>query len=145
MKTVPLAISPSDPLSELPLPLYSSRVSAGFPSPADDYLEAKLDLNSHLIKRPSATFFVRAEGDSMRGRGIYPGDLLIVDRSIRPKHGHVIIAAIHGELTCKILDTRQRCLIAANRHYQPIPITDDCEFAIEGVVTASIRYQQPSS
>ena len=66
---------------ELSLPLFGSRIAAGFPSPADDYLEAKLDLNAHLIKHPSATFFARAEGDSMRGRGIYPGDLLIVDRS----------------------------------------------------------------
>tara|TARA_R110002167_G_scaffold51995_3_gene150430 strand:+ start:1228 stop:1653 length:426 start_codon:yes stop_codon:yes gene_type:complete len=131
----------SDLASELPLPLYGSRVAAGFPSPADDYLEAKLDLNSHLIKHPSATFFARAEGDSMRGRGIYPGDLLIIDRSIQPKHGYTIIAALHGELTCKILDTQQRCLVAANRNYAPMPITEDSGFSIEGVVVASIRYQ----
>jgi DNA polymerase V len=116
-------------------------VSAGFPSPADDYLEAPLDLNQHLIKRPSATFFARAEGDSMRGRGIFSGDLLIVDRSIKPANGQIVIASMHGELTCKILDTQRRCLVAANRNYQPIPITDDCGFYIEGVVTASVRYQ----
>jgi len=126
---------------ELSLPLFGSRIAAGFPSPADDYLEAKLDLNAHLIKNPSATFFARAEGDSMRGRGIYPGDLLIVDRSVKPKHGYTIIAAIHGELTCKILDTQQRSLVAANRNYPPIYITEDSEFSIEGVVIASIRYQ----
>ncbi len=137
MKIIPA----SDPLSIQPLPCYASRVSAGFPSPADDYLEAPLDLNQHLIKRPSATFFARAEGDSMRGRGIFSGDLLIVDRSIKPMHGQVVIAAIHGELTCKILDSQRRCLLAANRNYQPIQITDDCDFRIEGVVTASVRYQ----
>ena len=137
MKTQPTA----SPLSIVELPLYSSRVSAGFPSPADDYLEAKLDLNQHLIKRPSATFFCRAEGDSMRGRGIFSGDLLIVDRSVNPLHGHIVIASMHGELTCKILDTQQRCLVAANRNYAPMPISDDCGFYIEGVVTASIRYQ----
>jgi DNA polymerase V len=133
IEDIPLALS---------LPFYGGRVSAGFPSPADDYLEAKLDLNTHLIKHPSATFFVRAEGDSMRGRGIYPGDLLIVDRSIKPRHDHVIIAAIHGELTCKVLDIPGRCLLAANRHYSPIQITDNSGFSIEGVVSASIRYQQ---
>ncbi|MEH6473040.1 MAG: translesion error-prone DNA polymerase V autoproteolytic subunit [Halopseudomonas sp.] len=137
MKIIPV----SDPLLCQPLPLFASRVSAGFPSPADDYLEAPLDLNQHLIKHPCATFFARAEGDSMRGRGIFPGDLLIVDRSIKPAHGQVVIAAIHGELTCKVLDTQRRCLMAANRNYAPIPITDDCDFRIEGVVTASVRYQ----
>lgn len=137
MKITPIA----DPLTSLSLPLYSSRVSAGFPSPADDYLEATLDLNQHLIKRPNATYFARAEGDSMRGRGIFSGDLLIIDRSIKPANGQVVIASIDGELTCKILDTQRRCLVAANRHYAPILITDDCEFCIEGVVTASVRYQ----
>ncbi|WP_421864258.1 LexA family protein [Motiliproteus sp.] len=135
-------LNPLSPLSAQPLPLFSNRVSAGFPSPADDYLEASLDLNSHLIKHPAATFFVRAEGDSMIGRGIYPGDLLIVDRSIKPRHGLVVIAAIHGELTCKILDARQRCLMPANKRYPSIPITDECGFTVEGVVTASVRYQQ---
>ena len=131
----------ANPLTVIELPLYSSRVPAGFPSPADDYIEAKLDLNQHLIKRPSATFFARADGDSMRGRGIFSGDLLIVDRSVKPLHGHIVIASIHGELTCKLLDTRARCLVAANRNYPPIPITEDCGFYIEGVVTSSIRYQ----
>ncbi len=138
MKIIPF----TDIATTLPLPLYGSRVSAGFPSPADDYLEAKLDLNSHLIKHPNATYFVRADGDSMRGRGIYNGDLLVVDRSLKPRHGQVIIAALHGELTCKILDMQRRCLVAANRHYPPLPITDESGFSVEGVVTASIRYQQ---
>lgn len=137
MKITPVA----DPLSRLSLPLFGCRVSAGFPSPADDYLEAPLDLNQHLIKHPSATFFARAEGDSMRGRGIFPGDLLIIDRSLKPGHGQVVIAALNGELTCKILDVRRRCLLAANRRYPPIPIDDDSGFCVEGVVIASVRYQ----
>ena len=137
MRVTPVA----NPLSKQPLSLFGCRVSAGFPSPADDYLEAPLDLNDHLIKHPSATFFARAEGDSMRGRGIFPGDLLVVDRSVKPVHGQVVIAAIHGELTCKVLDTQRRCLLAANRNYAPIPITEECGFSIEGVVIASVRYQ----
>jgi DNA polymerase V len=125
-------------------PLYADRVSAGFPSPASDYLEARLDLNAHLINSPSSTFFVRADGDSMQGRGIFSGDLLIVDRSVTPKNGQIIIAAINGELTCKTLDTEHRCLVAANPRYLPIPITQESEFSIEGVVIASVRYHQCS-
>ena len=126
------------------IPLFGDRVSAGFPSPASDYLEAQLDLNAHLINSPSSTFFVRVSGDSMQGRGIFTGDLLVVDRSITPKNGQVIIAALNGELTCKTLDTKNRCLVAANRRYVSIPITEESEFSIEGVVTASIRYHQCS-
>ena len=128
-------------MSQLKCPLYASRVSAGFPNPADDYLEGTLDLNEHLIHHPSATFFARAEGNSMRERGIFSGDLLIVDRSLKPSNGQVVIASVYGELTCKILDIQQRRLVAANRQYPPIPITDDCDFSIEGVVVASVRYQ----
>jgi DNA polymerase V len=126
------------------IPLFGDRVSAGFPSPASDYLEAQLDLDAHLIDSPSSTFFVRADGDSMQGRGIFAGDLLVVGRSITPKNGQVIIAALNGELTCKSLDTVNRCLVAANPRYVPIPITEESEFSIEGVVTASVRYHQCS-
>ncbi len=87
-----------------------------------------------------ATYFVRVEGDSMKGKGIFNGDLLIVDRSIRPQHGHVVIAAINGEFTVKTLDAKNRQLLPENHRYQPIPITDDCGFTIEGVVTSSVRY-----
>jgi DNA polymerase V len=126
------------------IPLFGDRVSAGFPSPASDYLEAQLDLNAHLINSPSSTFFVRADGDSMQGRGIFTGDLLIVDRSIAPRNGQVVIAALNGELTCKTLDTQNRCLVAANRRYAPIPINEESGFSIEGVVIASVRYHQCS-
>src|SRR5215212_10140675 len=85
------------------LPLYLSRVCAGFPSPADDYIDQEIDLNKHLITNPLATFIVYAQGDSMIGEGIYPGDALIVDRSLEPKHKNVVIACIEGELTVKKL------------------------------------------
>jgi|TARA_B110000908_G_scaffold72242_1_gene87194 DNA polymerase V len=121
------------------LNLYSTKISAGFPSPADDYVEAKLDLNEHLVKTPSATFFAKAEGDSMVDRGIFDGDLLIVDRSVEAKHGNIIVAAINGGLTCKLLDKKSKRLIPANKLYRPIVISEDTDFSVEGVVTYSIR------
>ena len=83
------------------LPLFTCPVSAGFPSPSDDYIEGKLDLNRHLIPNPIATFFVRVTGDSMVGAGIYSGDLLIVDRSLETRDGQVAIAVVDGELLVK--------------------------------------------
>jgi len=86
--------------------LVVSPVRAGFPSPADDYVETQLDLVEHLIHHPSATYYIRVKGDSMQGLGIDDGDLLIVDRSLEPKHGYTVIAAVDGELTCKRLEQR---------------------------------------
>lgn len=121
------------------LNLYLSRVRAGFPSPADDYVERTLDLNEHLVKHPAATILVRAQGDSMKGRGIYSGDILIVDRSLKPCHGNIVIAALSGELTCKIFDAKQKALLSANKNFPPIAIGDDSDLIIEGVVVHSIR------
>ena len=84
-------------------PLFISKVPAGFPSPADDYVEERVDLNAHLIKHPSATFFLRVKGESMTGAGIFDNDLVIVDRSLDPMSGSVVIAVIDGELTIKRL------------------------------------------
>ncbi len=122
-------------------PLYSSRVQAGFPSPADDYIEAHLDLNEHLIKHPAATFFVKAEGDSMIGAHIQSGDLLIVDRSLTPTHGKIVIAAIQGELTVKRLYQQQGKvqLIPENPNYPVIDVTESSELVIWGVVTHIIH------
>lgn len=120
-------------------PLYSTRVQAGFPSPADDYLEGSLDLNAHLISHPAATFYCCVCGDSMTGVGIFDGDLLIVDRALTPRNGDVVLAALDGELTCKILDSPGRQLLAANRRYPPIAIPEGSHFEVEGVVISSIR------
>lgn len=120
--------------SFLPLPLFTSSVPAGFPSPADDYIENSLDLNKHLIAHPSSTYFARAAGDSMIERGILDKALLVVDRAIEPRQGQVVIAAINGELTCKILDIENKQLLAANPAYAPILIGDDSDMLIEGVV-----------
>jgi len=92
----------------LELTLYSSRIQAGFPSPTEDFEEGKLDLNNYLIKNPPATFFVRVSGDSMIGAGIHPGDLLVIDRSLDPSNGKIIITVINGELTVKRLKLEKR-------------------------------------
>lgn len=122
-------------------PLYSSHVRAGFPSPADDYIETHLDLNAHLIKHPAATFFVIAEGDSMTDAGIQSGDMLIVDKSLPAVHGKIIIAAIDGELTVKRLSRVAGCvyLLPENSKYPPIEITDEQDLVIWGVVTHVIH------
>lgn len=124
----------------VPLPLFIHSVPAGFPSPADDYLESSLDLNTYLIKHPAATYLARAKGNSMEGCGIYEGDLLIIDRSLEPQHGQVIIAALDGQLTCKILDKKNHCLLSANKHYPPIVIGEFSDLIIEGVVIHSVRH-----
>lgn len=127
--------------TKVPLPLYSCGVSAGFPSPADDYISQQLDLNELLIKNPAATFFVRVAGDSMSGVGINDNDILVVDRSIEPVHGKIIIAAINGELTVKrLVKTDTSCrLVAENPNYPPIEITEDLSCIAWGVVTSVIR------
>lgn len=122
-------------------PLYASRVRAGFPSPADDYIEMHLDLNTHLIKHPAATFFVIASGDSMTNAGIRSGDMLIVDKSIEAVHGKIVIAAIDGELTVKRLSRQKGCvqLLPENDTYAPIDITEQQDLVIWGVVTHVIH------
>ena len=123
------------------LPLYSCKISAGFPSPADDHLEKKLDLNSHLIKHPAATFFVRVNGDSMMNAGINDNDILIVDRSLKPSHGKIVIAVVDGQMTVKRLFKRSGKLILMpeNKHFKPIEITDSMTVEIWGVVVTSIH------
>jgi len=123
------------------LPLFLSPVVAGFPSPADDYLDRKLDLHEHLIRNHAATFFVRAAGDSMIRAGIHNGDLLIVDRSLTPGPGAVVIAAVEGELTVKYLARKQGrvLLVPANEAYPALDITEQEDAVIWGVVTYAIH------
>jgi DNA polymerase V len=123
------------------LPLFNSKVAAGFPSPADDYIEKALDLNELLIQKPAATFFVRAQGESMLKAGIHTNDILIVDRSIEPVSGKVVICALNGELTVKRLIRRQGQwqLKAENAAYADIVIHEALELVIWGVVTNVIH------
>ncbi len=120
--------------SYLPLQLYSDSVAEGFPSPTEDHIDQSLDLNEHLIAKPSATYFARASGDSIEGAKIYDGDLQIVDRSQAPEQGCIVIASVDGQLTCKVLDINNRCLRASNPDYEPIPLPDETDLVIEGVV-----------
>lgn len=119
-----------------PLPLYTSKVAAGFPSPGEDHVERYLDLNEQLIPHPAATFFVIASGNSMTGAGIQSGDMLIVDRSLEAKHGKIVIAAIDGELTVKRLSITggRVTLLPENADYEPIDITESQDLVIWGVV-----------
>lgn len=123
------------------LPLFLSRVAASFPSPADDYVDRPLDLNELLIRHQSATFFVRAQGDSMTGAGIHDGDLMVVDRALEPVNGHIVVAALNGELTVKQFFRRGRRLrlVAANDRYPPIEVTPETEVVVWGVVTHVIH------
>lgn len=131
--------------TRLALPLFLAGVQAGFPSPADDFIDKRLDLNEHLIPHPAATFFVRAAGNSMLGAGIHDGDLLIVDRAVEACAGRVVIAAVHGELTVKRLERRgaRLLLVAANPDYPPLDVTEAADkgegFEVWGVVSHVIH------
>ncbi|HMS85233.1 MAG TPA: translesion error-prone DNA polymerase V autoproteolytic subunit [Nitrospira sp.] len=141
MTTTVETISTPDFSTSYRLPVFLGRLPAGFPSPADDYIEGKLDLNRHLIKHPAATFFVRVTGHSMTGAGIHSGDLLIVDRSLEPTDGHVVVAVLDGELTVKRLQMGHGVtrLLAENPLYRPIEITEQQTIEIWGVVTNVIH------
>lgn len=122
-------------------PLFTCGVSAGFPSPADEHIDRKLDLNELLIQHPVATFFVRVAGDSMKDAGINHGDILVVDRSLEAASGKIVIAIVNGELTVKrFVQSHASCqLVAANSDYPPVEITEDTDFSIWGVVTSVIH------
>ncbi|MDD2900480.1 MAG: translesion error-prone DNA polymerase V autoproteolytic subunit [Desulfuromonadaceae bacterium] len=136
-----IVLLPTPLPSWLPLPLFSGKVAAGFPSPADDYIEKNLDLNELLVHKPAATFFVRAQGESMIGAGIHPNDILVVDRSIEAVPGKIVICALNGELTVKGLerDNGQWQLKAENPAYADILIHDELDMVIWGVVTNVIH------
>lgn len=135
-------LKPADNPSCLALPLFGSPASCGFPSPAQDYVEATLDLNQLCITKPAATYFVRAAGDSMKGAGIQNGDLLVVDRSLTARHGDTVIASIDGEFTVKRLQlTPGIALLPANPDYPPINLQAEQLLEIFGVVTYVIHKQ----
>ena len=129
-----------DPIKQL-IPIFTSRVQAGFPSPADDHLEDTLDLNTHLIHHKEATFFVKAQGESMIGAGIHQGDILIVDKSLSPKSGKIVIAVVDGEFTVKRLHKYKGniTLKAENSEFEDIKIKGTDELIIWGVVTSVIH------
>lgn len=125
----------------LKLSFFLTPVQAGFPSPADDYVEKSLDLNELLITHPAATFFVRVEGESMRDANIFPGDVLIVDRSLPPENRKIVVAILNGEFTLKRLSIEGESitLLPENPAFPPIPITEEMEFEVWGVVSYVIH------
>ncbi len=126
--------------NHLEIPLFVEHVSAGFPSPAQDFIEQTLDLNELCIKHPAATYFVRVEGDSMLEAGIYPDDVLVVDRSLNAEHGDIIVASVYGELTVKELQLKPvPRLLPRNKAYPPIEVAEESDLVIFGVVTNVIR------
>jgi DNA polymerase V len=124
-----------------PLPLFSSRPQAGFPAPGDDQIEKVLDINDLVVKHPASTFFVRVEGDSMIGAGIFSGDVLVVDRSLTPKDRSIVVAAVYGEMVVKRLVARggTHILASENPLYAPIEVGNNDDCFIWGVVVGSVR------
>jgi DNA polymerase V len=122
-------------------PLYLTSVSAGIPSPSDDYIDQMISLEDHCVKNSASTFLLKVIGESMINAGIFAGDLMVVDRSIEPRHGKIVIAAVDGELTVKRLHIsgKEIMLMAENPKYKPIKIEDRSELHIWGVVTSVIH------
>jgi DNA polymerase V len=130
-----------DPLL-LPVPLLGRLLPAGFPSPADDYLDGEIDLSRYLVERPAATFLMRITGESMRGAGILDGDLVVVDRSVEAKSGHIVVAVCQGEMTIKrlrLLRGGRAVLQAENPDFPEFVIGEEAPAEIWGVVVGVVR------
>ena len=123
------------------IPAFTDKVSAGFPSPASDHIECKLDLNEYLISHPAATFIVRANGTSMEDSDIQSGDLLIVDKSLTPKNNSIVIASVFGDLTVKLLKKKHNAmfLVSSNSNYPSFEVKEEMDCFIWGVVTYVIH------
>ena len=139
--TPELTIHKADTSTELQLPLMGNTISAGFPSPADDFIDQAIDLNKELIKNPSATFLGRVKGVSMIDAGIYPEDILIVDKSLDVRSGDIVVSFINNEFTLKriLIEKKQIWLLPENKDYHPILVTEENEFLIWGIVTYIIK------
>jgi len=127
--------------TQLELPLAGTAIAAGFPSPAEEYLDLALDLNKELVKHPAATFYARVKGDSMVDAGIQDGDLLLIDKALEPKEGSIAVCFIDGEFTVKRLAVREEgvYLMPANAEFKPIRITEENEFLVWGMVAYVIH------
>lgn len=130
----------TDSQTDQKMPMFAESVAAGFPSPVTDYCESRLDLNELCVKHPAATYFVRAQGDSMIDAGIFPGDVLVVDRALTAKHGDIVIAALNGELTVKKLETKPTLrLTPMNSNYSAVEIPEETDIEIFGVATTVVH------
>ena len=137
----PSVFIPFPDAPKLPLPWDVVRISAGFPSPAADYEDNRLDINDYLVRNPVSTFFFSVEGDSMQGAEIFAGDILVVDKSIRPRHGQIVVAFVVGQRLVKRLFRRNGrvALLAENPHYPPLEIGEDQELLVWGVVIGKFK------
>jgi DNA polymerase V len=136
-----LAIYPAETSTKVKLPFIENGISAGFPSPADDFIELTIDLNKELIKHPSTTFIGKVKGDSMQDVGFNDGDLLMIDKSLPANDGSIVVCSVDREFTVKRIKKDKNCiwLIAENKKYQPIQVTEDNDFNVFGVVTYIIK------
>lgn len=127
--------------TELELPVVDAGISAGFPSPALDFVDISIDLNKHLIKHPSATFYGRVKGHSLKNAGIDDGDLLIIDRSLEPQNGKIAVCYIDGEFTAKRIKIKKNeiWLMPENENYSPIKVEKENDFLVWGIVTHVIK------
>lgn len=133
--------------SSMSLPLVDGGIAAGFPSPAQDYIDLKIDLNKELIDNPSSTFYARVKGSSMIDAGISDGDILVIDKSLEPRNGDTAVCYIDGEFTIKFIKIEPDAiyLIPANPEFSPIKVTDNNNFSIWGIVTYSIKKHKKNS
>lgn len=136
-----LEIVGADISSSLSLPYADNGIQAGFPSPAQDYINESIDLNREIVRHPAATFYGRVEGDSMTGEGIDTGDILVIDRSLEPVDGDLVVCCLDSEFTLKRikLEKNRVWLIPSNETFDPILVTPGCDFEIWGVVTYTIK------
>ena len=127
--------------TQLELPLAGTAIAAGFPSPAEEYLDLALDLNKELVKHPAATFYARVKGNSMVDAGIQDGDLLVIDKALEPKEGSIAVCFLDGEFTVKRLSVKEEgvYLMPANQEFKPIRITEENEFLVWGIVAYVIH------
>ena len=125
----------------LDIPFYQSNVPAGFPSPAEDFMDLALNLQEYLVQHPSATFCVRVTGDSMQNAGIYSGDVMVVDRALEPQNNTIVLAILDGEFTVKRIQKKgqELYLKPENSKFKPIQITEEMNFQVWGVVTHIIH------
>lgn len=130
--------------TELSLPIADEGIKAGFPSPAQDFMDLAIDLNKELVRHPASTFYGRVRGDSMQDAGVYDGDILIIDKSLEPRNGDMAVCFVDGEFTIKYIKIEKDIvwLIPANDKYKPIKVTEDNDFLIWGIVTYSIKKQR---
>ena len=127
--------------TELALPVVSENISAGFPSPAMDFIDLTIDLNKYVIKNRDATFFGRVKGKSMKDIGIADGDLLVVDKSIKPANDHIAVCYLDGEFTIKriVIENTKCWLVPANKDYEPMEVQEHNDFLVWGIVTYVIK------